>query len=294
MTNGKLFGIIIPPIIPFTEGGAFDWDALKELVEFWCEKVDGFFIGGTVSLGPLMTFEERKELVERFIKYVDGRLPVIVHVGAPSTLVAVELAKHAEALGASAIGAVPPYYYQHTVDAIKRYYEEIVSSVSVPVYIYNIPRNTGVSIGLEVLRDLASLGVKGIKDSTFDFAYHMELRRKMDTQNFDVVQGTDALMVPSWMIGTRSCVSGLANCVPEFVKSIFNKCEEGCYEEAFTMQQVLLRVRDTIGQASFIPMLYSMLRLRGLKGGYPRAPFSMPSIEMVSRVKQILVEIGAL
>ncbi len=198
MTNGKLFGIIIPPIIPFTEGGAFDWDALKELVEFWCEKVDGFFIGGTVSLGPLMTFEERKELVERFIKYVDGRLPVIVHVGAPSTLVAVELAKHAEALGASAIGAVPPYYYQHTVDAIKRYYEEIVSSVSVPVYIYNIPRNTGVSIGLEVLRDLASLGVKGIKDSTFDFAYHMELRRKMDTQNFDVVQGTDALMVSTW------------------------------------------------------------------------------------------------
>ncbi len=40
----------------------------------------------------------------------ERQCPAIIHVGAPSTAEALDLAKHAESAGADAIGAIPPYY----------------------------------------------------------------------------------------------------------------------------------------------------------------------------------------
>ncbi|MCS7233781.1 MAG: dihydrodipicolinate synthase family protein [Synergistetes bacterium] len=294
MVKKAPYGIIIPPVIPFKKDGALDKTALKELIEFWCKHVDGFFICGTVSSGPLMTVDEKKELTEKFIEYVNGCCPVFVHVGSPSTYEALDLAKHAERAGADAIAAVPPYYYPHTSSAIKSYYETILSSVSLPFYVYTIPQNTNVNLSVELLKELADMGINGIKDSTLNFSYHMELRRKLAPLGFEVIQGSDSLLVPSWMAGSRACVSGIANGLPELVKDVLRKCEERYYEEAFHMQQVLLSIRDSFGQASFIPMLYGLLKLRGLNAGYPRQPFIPVSDDLLRNVEQNLKELGVL
>lgn len=292
MIKEDLYGVIIPPIIPFNKNGVLDESALRELIDFWCQHVDGFFICGTVSSGPLMTTEERKRLAEKFVEYVNGRRIVIVHVGSPSTFEALDLARHAEVIGADGIAAVPPYYYTHTIDAIKDYYKMILSSTSLPFYIYSIPQNTYVNLSVEFLSEMSRLGLKGIKDSTLNFLYHMELRRKLNLEKFEVIQGSDSLMVPSWMVGTRACVSGIANGLPEFVKSVFSKCESGKYEEAFNLQQTLLRIRDIFGQAFFIPMLYGLLKLRGINSGYPRQPFSTVPDDVLKSLKRKLEEMN--
>jgi len=43
---------------------------------------------------------------------IRGRVPVIIHVGTHDTEMTVELAKHAEKIGADAIAAVAPFFYK--------------------------------------------------------------------------------------------------------------------------------------------------------------------------------------
>ncbi|PVD15792.1 hypothetical protein V512_002420 [Mesotoga sp. Brook.08.105.5.1] len=40
-----------------------------------------------------------------------------------------------------------------------------------PVFIYNNPKATGVTIDVETLKNLKEAGLYGIKDSTFDLLY---------------------------------------------------------------------------------------------------------------------------
>ena len=50
-----------------------------------------------------LTVEERKAVAEASVRFAAGRLPVFVGVSHPSTLVSVELAQHAEKIGADGL-----------------------------------------------------------------------------------------------------------------------------------------------------------------------------------------------
>jgi len=109
------------------------------------EKVQGFYPCGTYGSGPLLSVEERKRVAEVVIDEVNGRVPVIMHVGGASTRSVVELAKHAEKAGATAVAAVPPIYYGFKEPEVERHFKALVEAVSIPVFVYNNPKTTGVS-----------------------------------------------------------------------------------------------------------------------------------------------------
>jgi dihydrodipicolinate synthase/N-acetylneuraminate lyase len=105
----KITGVIPPVITAFDKQGNFDEKAQREILRFLVPHVQGFYPLGTYGSGPLMTTDERKKVAEVIIDEVNGKVPVIIHVGSISTAQAVELAKHAEAAGADAVAAIPPY-----------------------------------------------------------------------------------------------------------------------------------------------------------------------------------------
>ena len=124
MTTSKIVGVIPPMVTPFDEDGEVDSGALVELVSFLMKHVNGVFICGTYGSGPMMETYDRKKVVETVIKTVKSKINVIVHVGATNTRTAVELAKHAEAAGATHVSSVPPYYYSHNEEEVKLYFED--------------------------------------------------------------------------------------------------------------------------------------------------------------------------
>jgi len=70
------------------------------LVNFLIDQgVHGLYITGSTGEGFLMTDDERKTFTEVVIRETDGRVPVVVHVGAIGTRRTIELAQHAEAAG---------------------------------------------------------------------------------------------------------------------------------------------------------------------------------------------------
>lgn len=112
--------------------------------------VDGVVMA-MVSETLRLSSGERRLLAEMAceIGLVNG--PVIISVGAESTKVAVDYARHAQSVGASAIMAIPPTTVPCLDDQLADYYRALLDSTELPVVIQDASGYVGrpMSIGLQ-------------------------------------------------------------------------------------------------------------------------------------------------
>jgi len=290
VTMKKAYGVIPPMVTPFKSDGSLDELNLKKLVEFLSDKVHGLFICGSYGSGPLMNVEERKRVAEIVSKNIKSNTQFIVHVGSTNVRDSVELAKHAESVGAEKISSVVPYYYHHNKDSIKLFFERLVNAVNIPVYVYNNPKFTGTEIDIDFLQELADIGVRGVKDSSFDILLHADYIRKINREDFDVVLGTEAMFLPASALGTKAFIPGLGNVFPEICVELFNAAVNNEIEKAREIQFKVNKLRDIMHLApSTVVAVYTMLRLRGvIDEVYPREPFKVLSDKKAKIIKQEL------
>ena len=142
----KFTGIYPALVTPFDEHGAINPKAVSELVDRCLEKgVSGFYVGGSTGESFLLSPDERRYMLEQVMKAVNGSVDVIANIGVFATEQGLELAKHAESLGVSAISSVPPFYFPFTMDEYVQYYNDLAEGVSVPAIVYNIPAMSGIT-----------------------------------------------------------------------------------------------------------------------------------------------------
>jgi len=140
------------------------------LVEFHIDKgVHGLFICGTHGSGPIMAVEERKPVHQIVVDQAKGRITVVAHIATTSTEQSVELAGHAESVGADCVASISPYYHRPDERTVADFFRTLAKAVDLPAYIYNNPRASGVAITPSFLCHLADVGVQGVKDSGFSF-----------------------------------------------------------------------------------------------------------------------------
>jgi 4-hydroxy-tetrahydrodipicolinate synthase len=268
-------GIIPPLTTPFTRDGDVYEQGLRGLVEFQIDRgVHGLFICGTYGSGPIMAVEERQRVHGIVVDQVKGRIPVIAHVGTASTTQSVELARHAESVGVDCIASVPPYYHHHDERTVVAYFRALAEAVNTPLYVYNNPKASGVTITPSFLCHLADVGVQGIKDSGFSFIdlTHFMLALE-DRPGFCFIVGTEALALPAFIVGARGCVSGLANAFPELVVRLWDLFQAGKYQEAARVQMKVNKARQILHiPGSTNAACYAALHARDIDVGYPKAP----------------------
>jgi hypothetical protein len=72
-----------------------------------------------------MSVDLRKEVAEFATRYVNGRVPVLIGTGTPSTNENISLSLHAKGIGADGIVFINPYYYKLTEESLFQHYAEI-------------------------------------------------------------------------------------------------------------------------------------------------------------------------
>lgn len=97
---------------------------------------------------------ERRDQWQAAIKFLNGRAPLVVSVGAESSAIAIKLAKDAQSDGASALMATPPSAFVATADEVKNYYVKIIESVSIPVIVQDASNYLGKPIELSTYVEL--------------------------------------------------------------------------------------------------------------------------------------------
>ncbi|QGS68203.1 hypothetical protein CV093_04985 [Oceanobacillus sp. 143] len=152
MSEGKLMrGVVIPLPTVFLSDGEVDIVTMKQLIKFYLDaNVDGFFVCGSFGMGPAMRTDQRKQVVELVAEQVDGRIPFVTHCGTVDTFTSIELAKHAEQAGSTAVCLVPPFYYNdHTDYEILEHYRQVADAIHIPMFIYDHEKYTGIHMRVE-------------------------------------------------------------------------------------------------------------------------------------------------
>jgi len=275
MSNPKKFTGVIPPVITaFDENGNFDETAQREIIEFLTPNIQGFYPVGTYGSGPLMNVSERKKVAEVVVDQVANRVPVIIHVGAINTIQAVELAEHAQAIGADGVGAIPPYYYRYPQKDLLDYFRSLINAVDIPVMAYNNPGLSNNPLTPELVKTLADEGLAGLKDSSFDLITFCKFLEVVDNPGFIHIVGTEAIAAASVHAGAQGIISGLANVWPERMAELWSALESNDGRAAGQAQIRVLQARDILKYAPTLVVCYEVLKMRGINAGYPRRPYS--------------------
>src|SRR5699024_4678689 len=140
----KFHGIIPPiPSVLYADG-TIDEEGQKRLIDFLIQSgVHGLFFAGSSGEFSQMAIETRQKIAEIGVEHVNGRVPVLVGTGSPSTAETIKLSKHAEQIGADGVVIINPYYWKLTNQGIFEHYSEIAEAIELPIILYNFPTLTG-------------------------------------------------------------------------------------------------------------------------------------------------------
>ena len=295
MKPNEFKGIYPPMMTAFTEDGEIYEKGTRDIVDFIVPHVQGLYPCGTYGSGPMMSPEERKKVAEIVLDQTNGRVPVILHVGTADTKTTIELARHAQSIGAEAVGAITPYYNSYDKDAIFTHFQQLVHAVDIPVFLYDNPKCSGNSISTDLLVRLAEEGLAGIKDSTFDLVnyYHAKIALEAYPE-MNLISGTEALFVAAFDAGATAAVTGLGNVYPDLIGRFYQEYLEGDRNRLMETQEKVLKVRQVTKYGPTVPTCHAILKLRGVDAGYPRLPFRNVSTEIEEKVKASLNEMGLL
>ena len=271
MTQFK--GIWPALVTPLTEDDDIDVAATRQLLDYLIDAgVHGFYVCGGTGEGVLLSVEERKLMAETVIDHVNGKLPVIMHVGDIATANAMDLAAHAERAGADAVAAVPPFYYRPDFQAIKEHYAMIADASDLPLYLYYIPSTTGITLSAEQMWELCQMPkVAGFKYSDFDL-YKLEQILGMGGGTLNVFSGPDQLFFPCQAVGVDGAVGSTYNILPRLFVKLYDACCRSDMPAARELQAQANRIIDAYVKYGGIPALKEILRLMGYDCGYCRRP----------------------
>ena len=237
----KLYGTVVPIVTPLTDEDTIDVESLKSLVDY---VIDGglqcLYPCGTTGEMMYLTVEERKLVAEVTVAQAAKRVPVFVHVGAWNLKDTIELAQHAEKIGADGIGVVTPAFYKLSDQGLIDFYVAVANSVSkdFPVYMYASPQNAINDVNAAVCEAVAKQcpNVLGIKYSYPDFTKLQQFLMVND-EKFSVLVGPDHLFEALCAVGGDGVVSGNAMIVREHYAAIWDAVQKKDYDLATKLQR---------------------------------------------------------
>jgi len=145
----KLSGVLPVCQTPYRADEQIDYPTLGREIDWLLEcGADGIVLAMVSEVLRLST-NERQAIAEFICGAVNGRGTVVISVGAESTLVAEQLAKHAEGCGASAVMAIPPVSVAVLESSLLEYYRRILDATSLPVIIQDASGYVGRPMSIE-------------------------------------------------------------------------------------------------------------------------------------------------
>lgn len=295
----KIIGLIDAPFTPFLANG----DVNLEPVEAYARMLQknglkGVFINGSSGEGYMLTTDERKALAERWVSVAPEGFKVIVHVGSCCLRDSVELARHAQAIGAWGIGSMaPPFPKIGRIEELVKYCEQIAAaSPNLPFYYYHIPAFNGAFLPmLDLLKavDGRIPNFAGIK-YTYESLYEYNQCRLYKNGKFDMLHGQDETILPSLAQGgAQGGIGGTTNYNGRELVAIIEAWERGDIEAAREHQNFSQEVINVIARhRGNIVAGKRIMKLMGFDLGPNRVPFQNLTDEEEQQIKSELEAIN--
>jgi 4-hydroxy-tetrahydrodipicolinate synthase len=287
-------GSMVALVTPFKDGKV-DWPSLEGLVEFHINNgTHGIVPCGTTGESATLDHKEHHEVIERVIKAVNKRVPVIAGTGSNSTAEAVELTRGAEKAGADGALMISPYYNRPTQEGIYQHYKKVASAVGIPIIVYNIPGRTGSKIEPDTLARLSEIkNVAGVKEATGSVDQAIDVIR-LCGDNLAVYSGEDSLTFSLMALGGKGVISTVANVAPKDMSQLTDACLKGNWEKGRQLQFKLIPLIHAVFLETNPIPIKTALSLMGKCTGELRLPLTPMSDGNFKKLKQSMTDFGLL
>ena len=269
----KMGKILVPIVTPFNDDESVNYDALQQLVKKCIDDgADGIYTVGSSAECYLLTESEKKKSLEAVMEAAEGAF-VVASVGAVGTKLSVDLAKHAEQVGANMIASVPPFYFKYTFEEVKSYYTDLASCVDIPLMVYNIPSLTNRNFSLNELEQLLSIpNVNSIKYTDTDY-FKMELLKNR-TGAF-IYSGRDECFLSAIAAGADGGIGTTFNVIVKKYIEIQKLYKQGDMVGALKVQHEANEIAAILGQCGIFAATKYLLEKKGIHAGIARKPFAV-------------------
>lgn len=261
-------GLLTGAFTPFNKDLSINTEIIPKYAKFLADSgVRGVLINGTTSEGPDLAIQERKSIAEAWASAVkETKQHLQVQVGGCPLPHVLELARHAEQLGADSLLTLPELYYKPTTPQGVINYLKLISEAApnTPLMYYHTPLRSGVNINVEEFLDLCVGQIptfQGIKFALRDLseAYNA---LKAAGGRYTVMISADTLIQPALALGFDTFNTSSVNILPKHQVKIVEAMKENKVEEARKIQEKLtaaIKVMSKDGE--WLPLMKAAMNL---------------------------------
>ena len=296
-------GIFAPMCTPFVDDQLDLVRARRHAAELVRRGAHGILVAGSGGEFIAMSVEERKRLAEAVVDELAGRAPVNVCVAAYNTAEAVDLARHAESIGADAMLVLAPYFMRPHRDAVRRHFAAIREATDLPFMLYNTPATTGVDISLEDAAALVDEGVFQAFKQSFPESHQVRDAKVVLGERAAVFCGHDGSAFEALAMGADGWTSVSSTVCTARARRLWDgvQANEPLQELAAKWRQMLPLVRLVFFEAGqgpgaphWLELYKAAANMVGHDVGTPRPPFALVRGEHEARLRTILRDLGVL
>ncbi|MBC7185979.1 MAG: dihydrodipicolinate synthase family protein [Calditrichaeota bacterium] len=288
-------GVLAPVPTPFDTDERFLPSALRaNLASLAPFPLRGYVVLGSNGEFVLLSEKEKLQVVEHARVCVPPERLLLAGTGCESTRATIALTREVARLGADAALVITPSYYRGrmTAEALTRHFLAVAEAAPIPIVLYNMPANTGVDLGPEVVMAVAGHpNVVGIKDSGGNVVAMAEMCRAAPP-GFHVLAGSAGFFLAALSVGAAGGIMALANIAPAECCALWQKFRHGEIAAAQALQLRLVRLNTAVTRLWGVAALKRAMDILGLYGGPVRAPLLPLNEDQATMLNTLLEESG--
>ncbi len=286
----QLAGTGVAIVTPFSKDQKVDFKRLEKLIDFIITNgVEYIVTMGTTGETPVLSKEEKNDIIHFTYDKVNGRVPVIVGIGGNDSHTLVKELHACPLDKAIAVLSASPSYNKPSQEGIFQHYKLLAEASPKPIILYNVPGRTGRNMAAATTLRLAHevKNIAGIKEASGDMLQCMEILRNRPN-NFLVVSGDDALALPQMGCGMDGVISVAANGFPKQFSDMVRLCCNEKFAEAKKINDQLIEAYDIMFEENNPAGIKAFLYEMGLIENVMRLPVVPLSDGLHQQVKKYL------
>lgn len=286
----QLRGTGVAIITPFDQEGRVDFPALGKLIDHIIENgVDYIVSLGTTGETPVLSKEEKKDIVQFTFERINQRVPVVVGIGGNNTDEVAREMQQFPLNTAVAILSASPYYNKPSQEGLFQHYKVLAEASPKPIILYNVPGRTGRNMSASTTIRLANEvpNIAGIKEASGDMLQCMEILRDRPS-GFLVVSGDDALAMPQIAAGMDGVISVAANAFPGIFSEMVKKSLAFDMGGAKILNDSLINAYDLMFAENNPAGVKAFLAEMGIIKNHMRLPVVPLSVKLHDGVRDFL------
>lgn len=228
MATPRLTGCGTALVTPFTDSGAVDEQALRDLVEWQIAEGIHFVVPcGSTGEAATMSPDEHRRVVEIVVQQAKGRVPVVAGAASNDTRKAIALSQAMEAAGATHLLHASPMYNKPPQRGIVAHFEAIARETTLPIVIYNVPGRTGSNIEAKTTLALARHpSMCAVKEASGNLSQVTDILAGRPA-DFSVLSGDDELTLAMMAAGADGIISVVSNATPKLMARLAERAAAG-------------------------------------------------------------------